>query len=83
MSQSSAMPYPRDDNLRLILAEGHEAWLHKKIAATKQRMVLMIAATALAVAGLSGVMGYWLDGREPGAVTTNLIVVTSLVLSLF
>ena len=57
--------YPRDDNLRLILAEGHEEWLYERMATTRQRMVVVLVILALALLLLAGTL-------EPGTMSDNL-----------
>jgi hypothetical protein len=80
MTQANTLDFPRDDNLRLILAGGHEDWLHERISTTRRRTVLVLAVTALAVALLGGILAYWFAWRGADTVPTELVVVTTLAM---
>jgi hypothetical protein len=70
--------HPRDDNLKLILAEGHEEWLYEKMATTNQRIVVVLAVLAVSLLLLAGTLEFETIGNNLDGLFTELFVIQLL-----
>ena len=62
--------YPTDENLRLIFAQGHEAWLKTQLRETKRFVVRFAIVTGIGIAWVVGILLFVSSANdgEPGCI---------------
>ena len=70
---------PKDDNLRLILSEGHEKWLDDKITETRRAIAMLVALFVVGVAGMFGAAKLSIDWATPGLSTMIIMIPVVLI----